>query len=148
VAESPLAQRQTADHVIGMYYAAIGGYDALKAVQSRRMRGTYAEGALRATTDVAWVRPAIRRVNVHAPGFEYSEGFDGATWEYNFQSRAFQRDSGTAADAGRRGAEFDESFVDYRAKGYRVILVGVDSLLGSETLHLRVTLDAGWVKEY
>ena len=121
-------QTQSVDHVIGMYYAAIGGYEALKAVQTRRMRGTYTEGRLRATTDIAWERPALRRVNVHAPGFEYSEGFDGSTWEYDSQARSFIRPSGAAADAGRRGAEFDESFVDHRAKGHRVTFVGVDSL--------------------
>jgi hypothetical protein len=142
------AQTQSADYVIGMYYVAVGGYDAIKAVRSRRMRGTYAEGTLRATTDIAWARPAARRVNVHAPGFEYSEGFDGSTWEYNFQSKVFQRDSGAAADAGRRGAEFDESFVDYRAKGYRVTVVGTDSLMAHETFHLRVALEDGWTKEY
>ncbi|HET9326246.1 MAG TPA: hypothetical protein VFQ05_05690 [Candidatus Eisenbacteria bacterium] len=142
------ARIQSVDHVISMYYAAIGGYEALKAVKSRRMRGIYTEGTLRATTDIAWARPAQRRVNVHAPGFEYSEGFDGSTWEYDFQAKSFKRDSGAAADAGRRGAEFDESFVDYRAKGHRVVLLGVDSVRARETFHLRVTLADGWVKEY
>jgi hypothetical protein len=41
------------------------------------MWGRYDEGNMHATTDIAWERPGVRRVNVHAPGFEYSEGFDG-----------------------------------------------------------------------
>lgn len=145
---APDSQAKTADQVIGRYYEAIGGYDVLKKVRSRRMRGTYVEGDLRATTYIAWARPAMRRVNIHAPGFEYSEGFDGSTWEYNFQTQAFKRDSGAAEAAGRRGAEFDESFVDYRSKGHRVALVGVDSIGGRKASHVRVTLRDGWVKEY
>jgi len=138
----------TADRLIDDYLAAIGGYAAVEHIRTRRMRGTYDEGALHATTDIAWARPATRRVNVHAPGFEYAEGFDGSTWEYNFATGVLKRDSGAAAAAGRRGAEFDESFIDYRAKGHHVELIGVDSLDRHQTCALRVTLADGWVKQY
>jgi len=138
----------TADRLIDDYLGAIGGYAAVEHIRTRRLRGTYDEGALHATTDIAWARPATRRVNVHAPGFEYAEGFDGSTWEYNFATRILKRDSGAAADAGRRGAEFDESFIDARAKGHHVELVGLDTLDRRETCALRVTLADGWEKEY
>src|SRR4051812_10807834 len=65
------------DAVIDEYYHAIGGYERLESIKTRRMSGTYVEGSLHATTDILWERPSLRRVNVHAPGFEYSEGFDG-----------------------------------------------------------------------
>ena len=57
-------------------------------------------------------------------------------------------DTGNAADVGRRGAEFDESFVDYRTKGHHVELVGPEILSGSSVVHLRVTLSDGFVKDY
>jgi hypothetical protein len=136
------------DAVIGDYYRAIGGYDRLKAINSRRMFGTYSEGSLHATTDMFWERPSLRRVNVHAPGFEYSEGYDGETWEYNHLTSKAVVDTGAAADVGRRGAEFDESFVDYRDKGHRVALVGRETLGGRDVVHLRVTLRDGFVKDY
>ena len=66
-------------------------------------------------------------MNVHAPGFDYAEGFDGRTWEYNFQKQQLVVDTGAAADAGRRGAEFDESFVDYARKGHTVQSLGAES---------------------
>lgn len=89
-AAAPIAPVQAAvDSVFTRYYRAIGGLDRVLAVTSRRMWGTYVEGALSAHT--------------------YAEGFDGRTWEYNFQMRRLVVDSGVAADAGRRGAEFDES---------------------------------------
>ena len=137
-----------ADALIADYYRAIGGYPALKAVVSRHMIGTYVEGSLRAGTDIWWKRPALRRVNVHAPGFEYSEGYDGETWEFNHLTGKAVVDTGAAADVGRRGAEFDESFVDYRAKGHRVELLGPEMLGGSDVVHLRVTLTDGFAKDY
>ena len=137
-----------ADSLIGLYYDAVGGLDAIRAIGSRRMRGTYVEGQLHATTDIAWRRPKLRRVNVHAPGFEYSEGYDGVTWEYNFQLKRAVLDTGIAAETGVRGAEFDEPFVEYRAKGHRVELLGLTSLAGHDAIHLRVALADGWQKEY
>jgi hypothetical protein len=136
------------DSVFAHYYRAIGGLNKLNEVKTRQMWGTYTEGPMTARTDIAWRRPDTRRVNVHAPGFEYSEGYDGRTWEYNFQSHRLVVDTGAAADAGRRGAEFDESFVAYARKGHRVAVVGVDSLAGRPAYRVRVSLADGWVKEY
>ena len=144
----PSSGAATVDEIIAHYYRAIGGHDRLEQVVTRHMWGAYSEGTLEAMTDIVWRRPALRRVNVHAPGFDYSEGFDGKTWEYNFQKHQLVVDTGAAADAGHRGAEFDESFVDYATKGHTVQLVGAESF-GSRPAHrVRVTLADGWQKEY
>ena len=138
----------SADEIIAHYYRAIGGHDRLERIVTRHMWGTYSEGTLNAKTDIAWKRPALRRVNVHAPGFDYSEGFDGRTWEYNFQKQQLVTDTGAAADAGRRGAEFDESFVDYAQKGHTVEVVGAESFANRPAHRIRVVLADGWQKEY
>jgi hypothetical protein len=144
----PSTNSATADEIIAHYYRAIGGHDRLEQIVTRQMWGSYSEGTLNAKTDIVWSRPALRRVNVHAPGFDYSEGFDGKTWEYNFQKHQLVVDTGAAADAGRRGAEFDESFVDYASKGHTVHSLGAESF-GSRPAHrIRVMLADGWQKEY
>jgi hypothetical protein len=144
----PSAGSPTADEIIAHYYRAIGGHDRLEQVVTRHMWGTYSEGTLNANTDIAWKRPSLRRVNVHAPGFDYSEGFDGKTWEYNFQKRQLVVDTGAAADAGRRGAEFDESFVDHASKGNKIEALGAESFANRPAHRIRVTLTDGWAKEY
>ena len=142
------AQAATPDAIFARYYRAVGGRDRLEQVKTRRMWGVYSEGTLTANTDMAWKRPSSRRVNVHAPGFEYSEGFDGRTWEYSFQTKRLVIDTGVAADAGRRGAEFDESFVDYAGKGHQVSVLGAESFDGRAAHRVRVVLQDGWAKEY
>jgi hypothetical protein len=57
-------------------------------------------------------------------------------------------DTGAAADAGRRGAEFDESFVDYARKGHKVEMLGAESFANRPAHRIRVTLADGWAKEY
>lgn len=136
------------DEVLGRYFRAVGGEERLLSVRSRQMWGTYSEGAMTARTDIAWQRPSTRRVNIHAPGFEYSEGFDGRTWEFNFRTNHLVVDTGAAEAAGRRGAEFDESFVDYRMKGHRVAMIGSERFEGRDAYRLRVSLTDGWEKDY
>ena len=136
------------DAIIAHYYRAIGGHDRLESITSRHMWGVYSEGKFSATTDMAWKRPMWRRVNVHAPGYDYSEGFDSLTWEYGFQTGKMIIDTGAAADAGRRGAEFDESFVDAASKGHQVSLVGAERFADRPSHRLRVSLADGWEKEY
>ena len=138
----------TPDAIFAHYYRAVGGRDRLERISSRHMWGVYSEGSLTASTDIAWKRPALRRVNVHAPGFDYSEGFDGRTWEYNFQKQKLVIDTGAAADAGRRGAEFDESFVDYARKGHQVSVLGAEMFDGRPAHCVRVALEDGWEKQF
>ena len=142
------APATTPDAIIAHYYRAVGGRDRIEKIRARRMWGVYSEGTLTASTDIAWKRPALRRVNVHAPGFEYSEGFDGRTWEYNFQTQHLVVDTGAAADAGRRGAEFDESIVDYARKGHKVSVLGAETFDGRPAHRVGVVLEDGWEKQY
>lgn len=76
--ERPHTDAASVDEIIAHYYTAIGGRSHLERITSRH-------------------------VNVHAPGYEYSESFDGETWEYDFQSKKLAIDTGAAAAAGRRG---------------------------------------------
>jgi hypothetical protein len=145
---APNAVVLTPDVIFAHYFRAIGGRDRLEHVESRHMWGVYSEGTLVAKTDIVWKRPAWRRVNVHAPGFDYSEGFDGRTWEYSFQRQHLVVDTGAAADAGRRGAEFDESFVEYAAKGHEVSVLGAETFGDRPAHRVRVALEDGWEKQY
>lgn len=145
---APQAVAFTPDAIFAHYFRAIGGRDRLERIESRHLWGVYSEGKLVANTDMVWKRPAWRRVNVHAPGFDYSEGFDGRTWEYSFQRQQLVVDTGVAADAGRRGAEFDESFVDYATKGHEVNVLGAETFEDRHAHRVRVTLADGWEKQY
>lgn len=139
------------DSIIAHYYAAIGGHTALLADTTLSLSGHYQEGDFKAQTTILWKRPTFRRVSVVLPeGFAYVELFDGHDeWEFaETFDRPVQHDTGAAERAGRRGAEFDESFVDYRAKGQRVQSKMPTTIEGRAASVLRVTLRDGWVKDY
>lgn len=146
-----IADTLAADSIIARYFKAIGGHDALLADSTLSFSGHYEEGTFRAQTTILWKRPNLRRVSVVGPdGFPYLEIFDGTSeWEVSEAfNRPVQHDTGAAERAGRRGAEFDESFVDYGAKGHRVVSVGPTTLEGRRVNEVSVTLKDGWTKRY
>ena len=116
-------QLKKVDKIIQGYYKAIGGYEKLKNIRTLIRKGTYIEPAynlILPTAKTESKRPNFRLVGNPDKGF--AEGFDGASWEY-FKEKGVIRSTGEAEAATRRGAEFDESFVDYKEKGHTVTLV-------------------------
>jgi hypothetical protein len=142
------------DEVLAQYYDAVGGYDRLKGVNTRHMRGRYHEGTLDATTEIFHERPQLRRVSVLTAKWEHVEGFDGQTWEYHrdigHATGHLVRDTigGPAELAQRRGSEFDESFVDYSRRGFTAQLVGREQLRDLDVYRVRVTRSDDWTLEY
>ena len=142
------------DQVLAQYYEAVGGYDQLKSVRTRHMRGRYHEGSLDATTEIFHERPQLRRVSVLTPKWEHIEGFDGQTWEYHRDAGTVTghlvRDTlgGPAELAQRRGSEFDESFVDYAQRGFAAQLVGRERVRDLDVYRVRIVRSDGWALEY
>ena len=145
---------EDADQVLAQYYEAIGGFDRLKSITTRYMHGRYDEGTIHGTTEIFHERPQLRRVNLFTPQWDHLEGFDGQTWEYHRDAGQSNghlvRDSigGAAELAQRRGSEFDESFVAYRARGFQAKLMGREPLGELEAYRVRVTRTDDWTVEY
>jgi len=139
---------QSADSIIAKYIEARGGYKKLKAIKTLRMTGVYQEGNSSFSTYILWKRPAFRLVVVGPEGTAYLEGFNGKSWEYSQQRKQLKLTSGAAEAATRRGAEFDESIIDYKTKGHRVKYLGREKILGLDVFHLQVNINDGWVKDY
>jgi hypothetical protein len=139
---------QSADQIINRYLQALGGHKKLKAIKTLRLTGKYEEGGSSFGTYIEWKRPNFRVVVVGIPDEVYREGFDGTSWEYSGGKVKVTEPSSEAGKTARRGAEFDESIVDYRKKGHRVEFIGQEKLNDSDVYHLRVILNDGWVKDY
>ena len=136
------------DTIIAKYYRAVGGRDKLLAIKSRRLSGSYKQGSVDARTMILWRRPGVRRIEMQAPGINHAEGYDGSTWEHDYLTGKTVRDTGVASVAGRQGAEFDESFVQYAVKHNQVRSMGEGTLDGNPSYGMRVTLADGSKKDY
>lgn len=139
-----------ADKLIDEHIRALGGYKKIKAIHSLRMTGTYHEGKNTFGTYIEWKRPFFRVVVVGMPDEVYREGFNGISWEYAAPTGELKITPGSsdAGKAARRGAEFDESIIDYRQKGHHVEFIGKERIDEKDAYHLRLTLNDGWEKDY
>ena len=142
----------TREQIIANYYEAIGGYDKLKSVKTRIIRGKYFEPQYNLSMDMhtIWKRPQSRIASGKGKVMGYFfEGYhEGVMWEYYKGDTIPRIMDGEAFKAGQRGAEFDESFVDFEEKGHKVEYVGIEVLEGEELHRLDVTLADGWRKSY
>lgn len=141
------------EQIIQNYYEAIGGYEELKSIKSIHSKISHREHGLdfMIMLEIYGRRQDMRRVNwsVEKYNMRGAEGYTGTTpWEVNQETGMAEVLTGAKGDAARRGAEFDESFVDAEQKAHSVEYVGTEEVFGKETHHLRVTLNDGWVKDY
>ena len=137
----------TIEELLSAYYETVGGYDNIKAIESKIVDGHYIEPGynLLLNAHQEFKRPYYRIVGDTARGF--AEGFDGKSWEYN-KKKGYYRSEGEADKATLRGAEFDESFIDYKEKGYEVEFKGITVLENQEYYELLMKYPEGDVKRY
>jgi hypothetical protein len=139
---------QTADKLIAINIQARGGRRALMRIKTLTKTGVYKEGNL-----VVDVREDNKRPNLKRASWQYkdqggAEGYDGVNPPWEFDGKAAKTNTGEAALATLRGAEFDDPFVDYSKKGHSVELIGREKLGDRDVYDLKVTLKDGFIRDY
>jgi hypothetical protein len=124
---------------------AIGGVTHVRALTSISYTGVYRESGVSLKASQTYMRPYYEVVDPHLePAIK--EGFDGRPWEYYAEFGVVLRTSGAPGMATTHASEFDDSLVDYAAKGSTIVLAGVASIDGRSTYDVLVTLRDGFVK--
>lgn len=141
------------EKIIQDYYEGVGGYENLKSIESIHTVIAHREEGLDFTIqlEIYGRRPDLRRVNWSVEEYNMSgaEGFTGTEpWEVNPENGRAEVLTGAKGDAARRGAEFDESFVDAELKGHSVEYIGSLEKFRQEVHQLRVILKDGWINDY
>ena len=132
--------QQTADDLVAKNLMAKGGQrwrdlQSVKQVSSMTMQGT------EATTTVYLKRPNRLRQEMTIAGQQVTSGFDGVTpWMVN-PLAGISRPiavTGPQADMIREQGDFDGPFVDYKAKGYMLEFIGLETAGDRKFNHLRL----------
>lgn len=152
---APLAAqvtKQTVDEIIAHYVKTIGGMDKIQAVKSLRRVGKYTgSGGFEKIYVQENKRPDFVREEFSLQGMTGINAWDGKTgWKIDpFQGK---KDAESLSEDEMRGivedADFDEPLINYKEKGNKVELVGMDQIEGTDVFKLRVTLKSGDVRTY
>jgi len=151
---APLSVRaQTLDEIIGMNLKAKGGLETIKATTTVRMTGRMVarDGSgneVKGTMTMLAKRPNMMRREAMVGGEKIVNAFDGTSLWMAVGTNPPQEAPGPQAAYAKQDAEFDSVFVDYKAKGHTIQLVGTEKLDGKPAFHLKVTKRGGPAQDY
>ena len=142
VVPATAAHAQTVDELVAKNVQAKGGMDKLKSVQSLKQTGKVSFQGVDATQIVYAKRPNLLRQELNMKGQLVIMAFDGRTpWMINpmLGAGAPIAMSGPQADMIRDQSSFDGPLIDYKAKGYLLEIVALETLGDRKVHHLKLT---------
>lgn len=144
---APLASAQTLDEILAKHWAAEGGLDKIKAVQSYRMTGKMTIGpGMEAPFVMEKKRPNLMRTEFTVQGMTGVQAFDGKQGWMLMPFMGKKDPEVMPAELMNQveeQSEFDEPFIDSKAKGHVIELVGKEDLDGTPAWKLKVTRKNG-----
>lgn len=141
---------QTVEEIVARNLEARGGIDKIKSVQTIKQVARLNSQGMDAGMTMYGKRPNMTRKELMMGQQRILYVFDGkSAWVLNplTGSNAPTVISGPELEGIRQEADFDSPFVDYKAKGYSIALVGTEDVGGRKMYHLRLTSKAGAVQE-
>jgi outer membrane lipoprotein-sorting protein len=147
LAAPPAIGAQTVDDIVSRNIAARGGREALAAVRTLRMTGLATAGPGRtAVVRREIARPGRIRTEFVFQGttgvyaWDGSQGWRVSPLDGSLEVQPMSAEEGAAA---AEQADVDGPLVDWKAKGYRIELVGTETLGSGPAHHLKVTGSSG-----
>ena len=151
VLSTPLSA-QSADDIIARYIKTVGGMEKIDAARSLRRTGKFiGGGGFEAIVVQENKRPNLVREEFTLQGMTAINAYDGkAGWKID--PFGGKKDPESLSEDEMHGilldADFDEPLINYKQKGNKVELVGMDQVEGTDVYKLRVSLPNGDVRHY
>jgi len=143
---------QTVEQIVNKYIKTIGGMEKLQAVKTIRMTAKFTGGGgFEAVLITENKRPNKSRQEFSLQGMTGVSAYDGKNgwkiepWQGKKDAESLSEEELKAVVD---GADFDDSLINYQARGNKVEYVGMDAVDGTDVYKLKVTLPSGTIKHY
>ncbi len=137
-----ISQAQTADEIIAKYFENTGGLDKWKAVQGIKMTAKVNQGGMEIPLVIVQLKDGRQMTKVTFQGKEIMQGvYDGSTlWSHNFMNlKAEKSDAEATENFKKEIGEFPDPFLTYKERGYKMELLGKETVDGTETFKIKLT---------
>ncbi len=144
------AGAQTADALIAKNIEARGGLEKIRAIQSMRLTGVLSVGGMNMPSVLEIKRPNKTRWEFTMNGQTAVQAYDGSrAWAVLPFAGRTEPEAMSAEDLRdmELQADMDGPLVDYRAKGHKVEVMGLEKVGDRDAWRLEVTLSSGDVRE-
>ncbi|UII31702.1 outer membrane lipoprotein-sorting protein [Fulvivirga ulvae] len=135
------AQAQTADEIITNYFENTGGYANWGALKGVKMNFKVNQGGMEIPIEVVQLADGKQYTKVSLQGNDIMQGvYDGnVLWNTNFQTmKAEKADAETTANHKLNTNDFPQDLYNYEKKGYKLELVGNETVEGTETFKIKL----------
>lgn len=137
-----IANAQTVDEILATYYENIGGIENFKNIKGIKMTAKVNQQGMEIPLEMYQLANGKQMTVINFQGKEIKQGvFDGETlWGHNFMTmKAEKSDAEATANMKLDMNDFPDSFIDYKEKGYKVELLGKETIDGAETFKIKLT---------
>ncbi len=137
------SQAQTADEILDKYFENTGGKTKWEALQGLKYTAKVKIQTMELPMTMIQLKDGRQTSSVSVQGMEFrQEVFDGnSLWGTNQMTMKPEK-SDAEATANYKvniGGDFPSPFLDYKKKGYKVELLGKETVDGSETFKIKLT---------
>lgn len=133
---------QTAEEIINKYLTATGGVENWQKLEGIKMSAKVNQGGMDIPLDIFNLKDGRQMTVVTFQGKTIKQGvYDGTTlWSTNFMTMKPEKSDAESTEMFKTGlGDFPDPFLDYAAKGYKVELVGKETVEGTETFKIKLT---------
>ena len=145
------AEIPSADEIVEHYVEAVGGRQALEAIETVRASGGYDFNGETRPMVVIRQRPNRFRIQLDIDGQEYVEASDGnVSWSFfpGREEKLELKDEDAASRFLEEFSDFDGPLIDYKQKGHELAVVGREDVDGTSCFHLLLKMASGYEQHW
>jgi outer membrane lipoprotein-sorting protein len=139
---SIVTNAQTIDGILSAYYENIGGKENLMKIKGLKMTAKVNQQGMEIPLEIYQMSDGKQMTVINFQGKEIKQGvFDGKTlWSHNFMTMKAEKSDAEATENMKLDMnDFPDAFIDYKKKGYKVELIGKETIDGAETFKIKLT---------
>ena len=144
------AQDASLDDILKNYFENIGGEEEWKKIKSMSMEGTSAMGGMSFPVSIKSMEPTYMKLEIDIQGKKIIQAFDGENaWGLNPLAGVSEPQKGDEEQSKEmKKQKFQDEFIDYKEKGHKLELAGMEEVDGAQTYKIKMVKKSGDVVFY
>lgn len=142
ISGSMMAQAANVEEIIDTYHENIGGADALRKIKGMKIVAEASQGQIKFPLEIVQQASGKQYTKITVQGKEIMQGvFDGETlWNTNFLTMKAEKAQTEQTENMKLDMnDFPDPLLDHKKKGYKVELMGTESVDGGEAFKVKLT---------
>jgi len=136
-------QAQTAEEIVANYFETIGGLENWKNLEGMQMEGKMKMQGMEIGLDIVYLKDSRQYTKINLQGQEIKQGvFDGTDmWSVNFMTGQPEKVDTEMQKAfmANEAKDFPNALINWEEKGYKLELVGKETMEGTECYKVKLT---------